>query len=160
MYWDSVLTSVIQVAIAIAGFSGIVVVLGRRTEGVWDANDRIRFQGLLIGSFATMLFAFLPYILLSANIAQGPTWRISSGIHAITLSVVAIIRRRQLTATDSRLSGSDVVALSVVAAVVAIQVVNSMTVGESWPYLTGIIGHLLVTFVHFVRLLLDYRGER
>ena len=160
MYWDSVLTSVIQVAIAIAGFSGIVAVLGRRSEGEWDANDRIRLQGLLLGSFATMLFAFLPYILLSAEIAQDLTWRVSSGVHAIVIGVVAIIRRRQLVTASGRLSGSDAVALCVVAVVVPLQVVNSVALGTVWPYLTGIIGHLVLTFVLFVRLLLDFRARR
>ena len=88
------------------------------------------------------------------------TWRISSGIHASILAIVAVIRRRQLSAVDCRLSGTDAVALALVTTIVLIQVVNSAALGSAWPYLTGIIGHLILTFVHFVRLLLDFRGER
>ena len=102
MYWDSVLTSVIQVAIAIAGFSGIVAVLGQRSEGVWDEMDRIRLQGLLVGSFATMIIAFLPYILFSAELAESLVWRIASSIHAVGIGMDVVAKTRQHIASDIR----------------------------------------------------------
>jgi hypothetical protein len=41
MPWESALGSVIEVAIGLAGFSGIVAAVGRRGAGQWSAFDQV-----------------------------------------------------------------------------------------------------------------------
>jgi len=54
---------VAQLAITIAGFASLVVVLKRRDDGMWDSGDADRFHGMLLhASFATG-FCFLPIVL-------------------------------------------------------------------------------------------------
>ena len=57
-----VLLDFAEVAIALAGFSAIVVVLKRGAEGKWDAVDADRFHGMVIHSTCAVLFCFLPSI--------------------------------------------------------------------------------------------------
>ena len=160
MYRDSVLTSVIQVAIAIAGFSGIVAVLGHRSEGVWDEMDRIRLQGLLVGSFATMIIAFLPYILFSAELAESLVWRICSGIHAVGIGMDVVAKIRQHIAADIRFTGSETALLFIAAAITVVQGANTLFLATVWPFLTGLVANLLVSFALFVLLLTDLRDSR
>ena len=73
------LTTVAEIAIAIAGFSGIAAVLGRRRDGEWAPVDVFRLRLLVRISFATVLFCFLPIILSSASVVPKLTWALSSG---------------------------------------------------------------------------------
>ena len=52
-----ILTVLGEIFVAFAGFTGIVAVLGQRSEGTWRPVDIIRFQGLLEASLAGLLFA-------------------------------------------------------------------------------------------------------
>ena len=62
--WESALGSAIEVAIAIAGFSGIVAAVGRRAAGSWTDSDQLNLRILLTASGATIFFAFLPFLLI------------------------------------------------------------------------------------------------
>jgi hypothetical protein len=52
---EDILTTTAEIGIALAGFSGIVAVLGRRAEGAWSGADRVRLAMLLETSFAAVL---------------------------------------------------------------------------------------------------------
>ena len=45
--YTEVLVGIAEVAIALAGFSGVVVVFGSRSAGRWDPGDRLRLTFLL-----------------------------------------------------------------------------------------------------------------
>ncbi len=73
------LTTVAEIAIAIAGFSGVAAVLGRRAEGQWASFDVLRLRLLLRSSFGIVIFCFLPIVLSSASVAAEKVWAPSSG---------------------------------------------------------------------------------
>ena len=58
MYWNEALGAAIEVAIAIAGFSGIVAAVGRRGAGDWTSIDQLRLRVLLTASGSAGAFAF------------------------------------------------------------------------------------------------------
>ena len=72
---EATLAVLAEIAIAIAGFSGIVAALSRRTESEWTALDRIRLGMLLQISLVGALFSLLPWF----SILQTSTSRISGG---------------------------------------------------------------------------------
>jgi hypothetical protein len=77
-----------EIAIALAGFTGIVAVLGRRVRGEWTPLEWARLRDLLLASLGVVFFAFIPELLYSV-IPELPTvWRISSGFFALYLSVL------------------------------------------------------------------------
>lgn len=56
---DTLLT-LAEVAIALAGFSAIVVVLRRGNDGKWSRRDADQFHGMVIHSVCAVLFCLLP----------------------------------------------------------------------------------------------------
>lgn len=59
---ESLLT-LAEVAIALAGFSAIVVILKRGTDGGWSARDANRFHGMVVHAIFAVVFCFLPTLL-------------------------------------------------------------------------------------------------
>jgi len=47
----------VEAALAMAGFSGVVIVFGRRSTGVWPRVERTRFKNLLITSFSVLFLS-------------------------------------------------------------------------------------------------------
>ncbi|NKC00700.1 MAG: hypothetical protein GKR90_19705 [Pseudomonadales bacterium] len=57
------LLSLAEVAIALAGFSAVVVVMKRTTSGKWTRGDADRFHGMAIHAVFAVLFCFLPTLI-------------------------------------------------------------------------------------------------
>ena len=57
------LLSLAEVAVALAGFSAIVVVLKRGVSGQWTNFDADRFHGMIIHAIAAVIFCLLPLII-------------------------------------------------------------------------------------------------
>ena len=151
---DTILTTAIEVSIAIAGFSGIVVALGPRGTPRWPETSRIQLSALLLGTIAVVAFAFLPLVLSAAGVGSLRIWTISSGAHALYLLGVIGHRAWQI----KRVSVSDVPPAMIAAgafAVVAfgLQLANLVALQTAWPFLTAIIVMLLSCFAVFASLL-------
>ncbi len=71
------LRTIAEVAIAVAGFSGVVVVLGHRNKREWTFVDTISIAMLLFASLGVVLFAFVPLLIAEVGV---PVWRISNGL--------------------------------------------------------------------------------
>jgi len=56
-----------ELGIALAGFSGIVAVLGRRSQGEWTALERARLFALLSTSLGVTFFSVLPELVRGAD---------------------------------------------------------------------------------------------
>ena len=56
------LLALAEVAVALAGFSAIVVVLKRGVTGQWTSHDADRFHGMIIHAIAAVVFCLLPMI--------------------------------------------------------------------------------------------------
>ncbi len=70
------LTSAAEFAIALAGFSGIVVALGKQ-PGRWAPADRYRLLNVLTFAFGAGFMAYLPMGLAHAGLGGSPLWRAS-----------------------------------------------------------------------------------
>jgi hypothetical protein len=155
VYWEAVLSGAIEVAIAIAGFSGIVAVFGRDT-GDWSNADRLLLRMLLTASASASIFSFLPFVLLEAGIDQTLCWKSASGALIAWTFGVAIYRYRQLkkvgVSAPEMWSSRSISLLGVVT--ILLQILNVAAYGEAWMYLIGVLFQLAVAFGTFVRLLL------
>ncbi len=157
MQFEQVFTSAIEVGIAIAGFSGIVAVLGQRTRGEWSRGDLGRMVVLLQSSFAAILLSFLVLILEGAQLREPLIWGVGSGCTLLYLVVVIPLRVRdfrKVQAADT--SYSPVVFwiafwLMVVSA--AFQAYNLAVLQAGWPFALGVVTELALALLVFVRLL-------
>ena len=158
MYWESVLSSAIEVGIGIVGFSGIIVAVSSRGQGEWSSIERVRLFSLLGSSFSAVFFAFLPYILLSAGMPIVLTWRVGSAIFLLSLAVVAVIRFRQFKKASPQMSRQESTTFLLIGGLLALQIVNVVVIGADWPYLVAVLGALAIAAAQFVRLLLNLRN--
>jgi hypothetical protein len=162
MPWDSALGSIIEVAIALAGFAGIVAAVGRRGSGQWSAADQLLLRVLLLSSGAAIIFAFLPFILIDV-LELSTLCRVLSALLALWLSAVAIFRIRQSMSHgitevwDLRLRyfiGGGLVV------VVSLLITNALWLASPSLYLVGLLWQVTISFVTFVTLLLNsWRDE-
>ena len=150
---EGVLTTAAEVAIAIAGFSGVVAALAPRSHGAWPAGATLFLAALLLSTAAIVCFSFLPLLVLSAGVVTH-AWLLCSLLHAAYLLATSLYRARQMrgqgiffTSILSALGpGLFVVALLV-------QLFNVFFVRSSWPYLVAIVVSLLGAFATFAALL-------
>lgn len=150
--WESALGSAIEVAIALAGFSGIVAAVGRRGAGHWEAPEQLLLRILLTASGAALVFAFLPFLVLE-SIDSSLTWRIGSGLQAAYFIVITARRYRQFSSLGDTLLPSW--RIGVQGAVILVLLTNAAWSSSSSLYVFGVLWSLFTAFITFVRLLLD-----
>lgn len=76
------LRAIAEVAIAIAGFTGVVVVFGSRARGEWTPAETSSLWLLLSQALVVTLFSFLPILLDSGGLEGRLLWRVSNGMLA------------------------------------------------------------------------------
>jgi hypothetical protein len=149
-----------EVAIAIAGFSGVVAVFGRRSDGLLQAADQLRLQVLLTASAIALLFSIAPFIVLDAGVSEPLFWRVGSGVQGAWWILISIYRLRQ-----ARVVGvPPVIPMRIMVPLVLIvllsQVANAAFYALSWVYVIGVVFQLFLAFISFSGLLLDrWRDE-
>lgn len=77
----SVLANIAELAVAFAGFSGIVAALGRGGEGAVFPEDRVRLAMLIGSSLSTTAFALLPLALWEVAGPAERVWALASAIY-------------------------------------------------------------------------------
>jgi hypothetical protein len=148
----------VEASVAIAGFSGVVVVFGRRAAGEWSLLDRGRLVVLLGTSFAVLFLSLGTLVLLHAGADETTTWRIGSTLWSIVAiqQIVSGARRfARIPRDDSeRPTVATPVLLGVTGLLVALNLANVWTLGEFWPFLTSLVWLFGVACFSFARLLL------
>jgi hypothetical protein len=152
------LIATIEASMALAGFSGIVVVLGRRSQGEWRPQEELRLVNLLANSFTALLASLTGVLLLSTELARDVTWALCSlgWFVAVALhSGWVVIRSRTLGDDDLRKSSPPIfwLASAVSVGALALQLVNVAWLREFWPFFAGIVTSLVLGARQFVVLL-------
>lgn len=73
------LQTLAEVGVALAGFTGVVFVLGRRATGEWSRVEKLWFHILLSSSAHVVFFALLP-VVLESYLSTSTAWRWSAGL--------------------------------------------------------------------------------
>ena len=79
---SEILQTFAEVGVAIAGFTGVVFVLGNRATGEWPHAERMWFRVLLESSLCVVFFALLP-VVLASYLSSSTVWRLSDGLLGI-----------------------------------------------------------------------------
>jgi hypothetical protein len=157
------LTAIIEASIALIGFSGVVVILGRRSSGEWFPSDKIRLANLLGIGLITLTCAVVALIFVSAGLSHSAVWALSSLVWLVFLVpftlwfVRSAIRVRKEPPPPGRsiyrwrfyLGG----ALTVLLATAGVQAINVAFLTEFWPFFLGLAMLLVLGVVQFIRLL-------
>lgn len=91
------LDTIAEVAIGLAGFSGIVVAFIHR-KGVMTALDKLRLGVLLYAAFGAVLLALLPFGLGHVGLEGAHLWATASAVHAVVSALqiaglIIVVRR-------------------------------------------------------------------
>jgi len=89
------LTTIAEVAIALAGFSALVALLGNRAGGIDRRADAMRLQFMLETSLLVVAFALFPFIPLKLGVSSDLLWRISGGAFLIADVAYWILTRNR-----------------------------------------------------------------
>ncbi len=85
---SDILQTFAEVGVAMAGFTGVVFVLGNRATGEWSRVEKLWFHILLSSSAHVVAFALLPLV-LESYLSTSTAWRWSAGLLGVEgLSVV------------------------------------------------------------------------
>ncbi len=80
-YSDTPFT-IAEASIALAGFTGVVAVLGRRSSGGWSSEELLQLRALVESSLTAFFLSFVPGIVSSVVDSDGAAWRWSNGLLA------------------------------------------------------------------------------
>ena len=155
---EATLGLLVEAAIAIAGFSGVVVVFGRRAAGQWSVVERTHILNLLANTSVVLFLSLVGLLLLHADIAAETTWRIGSALWSVIagLGVIRGVRERRAWRTDPlRASATANVALWVgVSIVVVLSLVKALALGRFWPFLAAQMWCFVTAFYSFAVLII------
>jgi len=154
---SEILIGIAEIATALAGFTGVVVVFGSRSHGSWEAGDRLRLAFLLEASLTAGGFALLALVLLNSQLDQNITWAIISGLWALFMCISLYfsydkINQNQRLGSDTDRTANWVVSIVFVALIV-IQCVNALVWGEFAPVLAALVANLAGAAMQFARLI-------
>jgi len=145
------LYSVAQIAVTVAGFASLVVVLKRRDDGMWDAGDADRFHGMLLHASFAVGFCFLPIVLSAFIEDPHRIWSICSLLLGAQLFwQTVMIARLESSTWRTRLG----LLPGFLAAIVQVfNVFGGDGHAEFLPYLVGILWHTFQAAALFVLLI-------
>ncbi len=150
-----------QIAVALAGFTGVVVVFGENSVAEWSAVDTLKLRLLVTFSATPLALCLIGLLLLATAFAEATIWCICSLLAfalAVPLSVNLARHYRAIPRGEFR-SGGGSVAIFLTSnlfgiAVTLFQLVNAFALRQFWPYFLLIVGQLIGATVQFVRLVL------
>jgi hypothetical protein len=147
-----------EVAIALAGFSAVAVVLGQRGDGRLSATDVGRVTVLLRTSFAVVVLAFLPMLLIAAPMEPATAWAASGYAHIAW--VVGSITYSLRTGIGFNAPRSMRAALPLTFISLTVQVINVGWVRDAWPYMLAIMAGMTIGIMQFVGLMANLWREK
>lgn len=165
MEHESLLLGIAEVSIALTGFAGVVVVLGRRASDSWPLADQFQLRSMIENGLLVVLAALLPFAVLQHTSDASLIWRVSSGVFGVAGAAHAFIiqggRQRRLRRDPEEPSNSlfpvawAAVLVPLSAAVHGALLLNAAGVvfdGTFGPYVYGLLWDLTMGSVFFLRL--------
>jgi len=160
------LGTVVQVAVALAGFTGVVAVFGTNPVHEWNQLNRLRLRLLLTMSSIPVALCLLSLDLLTTDIHETVIWRSISAIAACAFLAAGVLAQRAMSRVPanefSRSDRSRAVFYTggaAGAASILLLVYNAFLLGAFWPLLTAVVVSMLAALLQFVRLVF-LRAER
>jgi len=146
-----------QVAVALAGFAGVVVAFRSRSVHEWAKIDKFRLQILLTNSAIPFVLSIFAMLLLSTDLGAPTIWRLCSVFTFVMLVAMASGYRtsyRRFSAAEFKASGgrsSIFYAGGVVGiAVTLLQIYNVISLQTFWPFFAAIATILVLAMLQFI----------
>jgi hypothetical protein len=149
------LTTLAQLGVAVAGYSGVVLALGRPATG--ELIDRALLGAILLASAGIVLWSLIPLLLITAEVASRTVWVISSAGWTIqqvgTLSFRVYEFRRYPAGMRAANSAFTISMFVGGFGALALQIANVVWLATAWPHLAALVWWLVFTFMTFLGLM-------
>jgi hypothetical protein len=149
-----------QIAVALAGFAGVVVVFRHESVHEWSPIDKFRLRSLLTNSVLPLGLSMIALLLLTIEPALTDVWRWCSGIAFIVfvafgIAITTSFRRLDLRQSQAA-SAHFIFYLSATMGwgATLLQLYNVALLGAFWPFFSGIVVQLVAAMVQFARMIL------
>jgi hypothetical protein len=150
-----------QIAVALAGFAGVVVVFRRESVHDWTAVDKFRLRLLLTNSILPLALCVIGMLLLTTKPAPAGVWRWCSCAAVVIVLPFAVMTSRTFRQLDRQQLQSALATgftfylfgLLGIGAML-LQFFNLAILNAFWAFFTGIVVHLLAAMVQFARIIL------
>jgi len=151
-----------QIAVALAGFAGVVVVFRRESVHEWSPLDKFRLRLLLMNSVLPLALCMLGLLFLTIKPLPADIWKWCSVFAFVVLVLFAvtsmtIFRRLHLRQLQSYGRATHFVfnLFGILGtAVMLLQLYNAAILGAFWPFFTGIVFQLTAAMFQFMRIIL------
>jgi len=150
------LTAIIEASVALLGFSGLVIALGRRSSGEWSPVEKLRLFNLLGTGVMLLGCTLLALTLFSAGLSQDVVWALSSVAWVVIFPpylVWALTRASRMEEDDTITVMYRMVVGAVVAVTATIQLANAASLRDFWPFFLALAAILVLGVSQFLRLL-------
>jgi hypothetical protein len=155
------LSTAAQIAVALAGFAGVVVAFRRGSLHDWAVIDKFRLWLLLGNSIAPLFNCLFGLFLLTIEPPPVSIWRWGSAVSLLVTIPFAVISRRRLVELGSSATAemgsfryvSYLFGL-IGAAVVLLQIYNAAVAGVFSFFYAAIVFPLAIGAVQFARMIL------
>jgi hypothetical protein len=155
------LSTAAQIAVALAGFAGVVVVFRRESVHDWTPIDKFRLRLLLANSILPLALCMIGLLLLTIKPAPSGIWRWCSGAAVVIALPFAITTSRSFRRLDpeqlrrERAAGLPFYLFGILGTgALLLQFFNIAILNAFWAFFTGIIVHLLAGMAQFARIIL------
>jgi hypothetical protein len=159
---SAALSTSAQVAVAIAGFAGVVAAFRNESVHNWGQVEIFWLRLLLFNSIIPLALSLVGLLFLAVTPAPSSIWRWSSGFAAFLLApYAAMIIKTSMGFAPGQLEaagGGKIISYGLIAlltAVFLLQLWNVATLAVFWPFFVAIIALLLGSMYQFVRLVLS-----
>jgi hypothetical protein len=156
-----------QIAVAIAGFAGVVAAFRNDSVHDWGHVEKFWLRLLLVNSILPLAISMVGLLLLSVTHGSPTTWRLCSGFATLFLlpyavmifrTVVGFLPGQLEAAGGTRFTSYGL--LAILTAVCLLQLWNLATLAAFWPFFGAIVALLLGAMYQFVRLVLSPQRPR
>ena len=149
-----------QIAVALAGFAGVVVAFRRESIHEWSPLDRFRLRSLLTNSILPLGLCMIALLLLTVEPTLTGVWRWCSSVAFVVLLLFGIATTTGFRRSDVKQSQSPsanfifylFATLGIGATL--LQLYNTILLGAFWPFFTGIVLQLVAAMFQFARMIL------
>ncbi|MCA8948403.1 MAG: hypothetical protein KDE27_02805 [Planctomycetes bacterium] len=151
---EPILLHLSMVAVTLAGFSGVVVALGRRSEGLWQRGELRRLAELLGLSLSAALFAVLPGLLGLSGMDAASSWRMSAATTLVFWLLQSGSAMLDPERRRSPLAWVDVLIALLFGVALALVAIGVITRGHVFVYTLAIFAMLATAAARFYWLLM------
>jgi hypothetical protein len=149
-----------QIAVALAGFAGVVVVFRRESVHEWSPPDKLRLRLLLANSILPLGLCMIGLLLLTIKPIPPGIWRWCSGFAFVAFSLFAVTMTRIFRRLDLRQIQPERASRFVFyllgtfgTAANLLQLYNAAFLGAFWPFFAGIVFQLIAAAFQFTRMI-------